>query len=70
MGVIFVGIMNLTLVLIAATSLQAFFSSTLGIDYRLREMVIFGVIEGMVVGFFIDYILTKKFGTGKQLLEK
>lgn len=63
------GFMNLVFVLAAYTQLLSM-SKDYGLNYSGWSLVICGVIEGVIVGFLMDYFLTKKFGEGPALLER
>lgn len=60
--------MNMVLILIASDTIQIFISEAAGQIISLGDIFFFGVIEGAIIGFLIDHMVTRKFGVGRQLL--
>ena len=66
-GAMIGGFMNLIFCLAAYTQVLSM-SKDYGLNYSGWSLVICGVIEGVIIGFLMDYFLTKKFGEGPVIL--
>gem|GEM_PF-5389144 len=61
--------MNLLLVLLAYDSLVSI-ANAYQINISAGSLIAATILEGALVGLFMDYVTTKMFGEGAELLER